>query len=400
MVRPTLSIHPERHETSDAVRYDFDLRYSDNARRNVVFYEFDRNFAPAPVNNFDGILCATILHAMAEGRDIRLHGPATSALLLNLEEFQAAWSRWLPANYRPVGIEVDSAIDSPVLLKRRSISAFSGGVDSAFTLLRNSVRSNTPRHAADTVLMVHGFDVLLSNPSDLHELIDRTVLIREASGVHLRVVRTNSRQLQPQSWEHSFAPQLAACLHLFSTEFSTALIGSSEPYDAMVLPWGSNPVTDHLLTGGSLKIVHDGAGFSRTEKAAFLSHHPAALRSLKVCWEGKRQDRNCGVCEKCVRTRLNLLAVGLDDPPCFDGPLDLSLLNHISIKNDAQLAELRSILEYAETHNINAEWVRLLRNRVRKGKNKKSLRKRAKTALAKAGLLHAVTMVREKLTRN
>ena len=60
-------------------------------------------------------------------------------------------------------------------------------------------------------------------------------------------------------------------MQMFSAEFSHALVGSSEPYDALVLPWGSNPVTDRLLSGGRLAIVHDGAGFSRTDKISFLS---------------------------------------------------------------------------------------------------------------------------------
>src|SRR5262249_536940 len=147
----------------------------------------------------------------------------------------------------------------------------------------------------------------------LRELIDRTRVVREASGSQLRIVSTNSKEIFQQHWGYTFAAQLAACLHLFSAEFSHALIGSSEPYNALVLPWGSNPVTDHLLSGGCLNVIHDGAAFSRTEKIAFLSGSPAALQSLKVCWEGKNQGRNCGVCEKCVRTLLNFLAVGISD---------------------------------------------------------------------------------------
>src|SRR4029450_6022268 len=111
MVSPTLSIHPERHETAETVRYEFDLRYSEDQRRNVLFYEFVRHLAPPPPDNFDGILCAIILHAMAEGRDVNLHGPVTSTILHNLEEFQLAWSRWLPARYRPVAMEADSVIE-------------------------------------------------------------------------------------------------------------------------------------------------------------------------------------------------------------------------------------------------------------------------------------------------
>ena len=180
-------------------------------------------------------------------------------------------------------------------------------------------------------------------------------------------------------------------MHLLSAEFSTALIGSSEPYDALVLPWGSNPVTDHLLSGGNLTIVHDGAAFSRTDKIAFLSGVPSAVQSLKVCWEGKQQGRNCGVCEKCVRTQLNFLAIGVTQPPCFDAPLDLQRIPTIRIRNDALLAEFASILQYAEGRKINAEWVRLLRKRIRRGNRNWTLKGQLRRGLAKVGLLAAAT---------
>jgi hypothetical protein len=34
---------------------------------------------------------------------------------------------------------------------------------------------------------------------------------------------------------------------------------------------------------------------------------------LRVCWENNSPELNCGFCEKCVRTRLQLLAAGVND---------------------------------------------------------------------------------------
>lgn len=397
MPRATLSIHPERRETPDAVRYEFDLRYSGSTRRELIFYEFAHDAALAPVENFDGILCAVVLHAMAEGRDVHLHGPATGAILLNLHEFQLAWSRWLPDLYQPVGIDVESVVDRVPPPRGRSIAAFSGGVDSSFTLLRNSRHASHPHYAVDTVLLVHGFDVTLSNSGALRELIDRTRPIREAAGAQLVVVKTNSKELRLQNWAHSHAAQIAACMHLLSWEFANGLVGSGKSYEALVLRWGSNPVTDHLLSGGALKIVHDGAGFSRTEKVAFLSTSPAALQSLKVCWQGRHQGRNCGECEKCVRTQLNLLAAGVADSPCFDSPLDLRRIPQIPIWDDWQISELGSIVSFAERRNIDAEWLHLLRHRIGRGKNSMTLKQMTKRSLSKAGLLGTFRDVRAKL---
>jgi hypothetical protein len=364
MGTPTLDIHPRVIERADTTRYEFDLAYS-NAPTRTVFYEVPADVAPR-VDNFDGILCAVVLHAMQEHRDVRLRGPATRAALLNLGEFQLVWAGWRPAQYRPVSLEADTIVP-PTARASRSLAAFSGGVDSTFSVLRNNPQAAPPRYPVDTVLLVHGFDVALGLGDALDELIARTAPVRDLTGTRLVVVRTNSKELGLQKWQDSCGAQLAGCLHLFSGAFTHALIASSDAYDELWLPWGTNPLTDHLLSGAQLEIVHDGAAFSRTDKLAFLAGVPAALRTLKVCWEGKDRARNCGVCEKCVRTQINLMAVGVVAPPCFDRPLDPRVIRRLPIKSDLVLAELRSIVEYGERHQLTAAWFHELRRRVRRG---------------------------------
>jgi hypothetical protein len=398
MARPSLVIHPEITESAGLISYKFDLAYSNGSRGNSLFYEVIRQPGTKAVDICDGILCATILHAMREGLDVRLRGTATEAILKNLKEFQLAWARWLPDTYQPVEIHADAILDQTPRTPSRAIAAFSGGVDSLFTMLRHNLEPSVPPHRVDGALMVHGFDVFLKNTADFAELVERTAEIRETMGVSLRVVRTNSKELRLQTWAHSFAAELAACMHFCSAEFSEGLIGSSEPYDALVLPWGSNPVTDHLLSGGALKITHDGAGFSRTDKVAYLSGFPTAMRALKVCWEGARQARNCGVCEKCIRTQLNFLASGVADPPCFDSPLDLRRITSVAIPNDILLAEFRSICEYAERRGVEGEWLRLLRARVRRGTGDRTWKGLAKACLAKVGLLDSARKLRSRST--
>jgi len=400
MASQTLHIHPRLRHIADGVRLEFDLVYSDHPRTATVFYEVAGDAAPSPPDSFDGILCATVLHAMEERRNLRLHGAATGAIVRNLSEFQLAWSRWRPGLYQPVAIEVDSII-SPAQRDGGSLAAFSGGVDSTFTLLRNSPNTDTPQYAVDTAVLVHGFDVALANHDALQELVDRTVPVRDLAGARLCIVRTNSKELGLQRWEDSCGAQLAACLHLFSAAFSHGLIGGSDAYDELWLPWGTNPVTDHLLSGGAMAIVHDGAAFSRTDKVAFLAGVPAALRSLKVCWEGLHQGRNCGVCEKCVRTQLNLRAVGVSDAPCFDRWSDPRGIRHLPITSDLALAELRSIIDYGERHHLEEDWFRALRKRVRQGVGRagrtRTLRHSVRQSLARIHLLDAARLVRSKL---
>src|SRR5262249_5703213 len=143
------------------------------------------------------------------------------------------------------------------------------------------------------------------------------------------------------------------------------LVGSSEPYDGLILPWGSNPATDYLLSGGIMRLIHDGAGFSRTEKIAHIANDRTASRVLKGCWEGKEAHKNCGVCEKCIRTQANFLAAGVARPACFDAPLDPRHIRLIRLRSAPQCAELESIIAYAKAKGMKGEWLEALQVEVK-----------------------------------
>lgn len=130
--------------------------------------------------------------------------------------------------------------------------------------------------------MVHGFDTHIAETAAFSSLLARVRPLLDDLDLELEVVRTNSKEISSMNWEFSHAAQLAACLHNWPGH-SFALLGSSEPYRRLVLPWGSNPATDYLLSGDRTMLVHDGAGFTRAEKLEAISAVPAACRTLKVC---------------------------------------------------------------------------------------------------------------------
>jgi len=88
-----------------------------------------------------------------------------------------------------------------------------------------------------------------------------------------------------------------------------------------------------------MRIVHDGAGYSRTEKVVEIATHKTATRVLKVCWQGQETFKNCGNCEKCIRTQLNFLAAGVSHAPCFDFAFDTGNIASIPLPSDVQYAD-------------------------------------------------------------
>ncbi len=363
-----------------------------------VYYEFDRVMPWVDDMPLDGHVLGVLLHAAAAGRTLHVHGGVTRGMLRHMDELLMVWSRWKPDSYKHIDIIAERVIDGGgMAASGKAIAAFSGGVDATFTALRHTALLPADlRYGLDTLLIVHGFDVRLDNEGDFEKLCERAQPVVRQFQMNLRVMRTNSKEMLGQHWEDSFGLELAACLHMYSAEFAAGLIGSSEPYDALVLPWGSTPVTDPLLSGDCFRVVHDGAGFSRTEKVAALAQQPALCKALKVCWRCEDQSSNCGVCEKCVRTRLNFLAVGGNTLSFMPGELVLSDIRRMVIHNAAQLAELAGIVQYCDAHGVAGEWLPVLRRRVARWKPPVKRESRGKVeklvirGLAAAGLKDTV----------
>jgi len=336
-----------------------------------IFYEFDRIIPFAANTPLDGHVLAALLYAASLGKPLVVHGIVTRAGLRNMRELLMAWSCWKPERYERIDIIPDRVQDlRRAATEDYAIAAFSGGVDATFTALRNAPVVQTAPDAAGyplrSLLMVHGFDVDVYNFDDFEKLTRRVAPLVNALQLDLRVVRTNSRELKIQDWDDSSGLELAACLHMHAGEFQYGLIGSTKPYESLVLPWGSNPVTDHLMSGDQFRIIHDGAGYSRTDKVAEILRYPLACQTLKVCWAGADQSTNCGRCEKCVRTRLNFLAAGaIGTPECFTDPLDVDDIRSIEINNTAQAVEFTSLLASAAEKNITGSWIPFVEDRLR-----------------------------------
>jgi hypothetical protein len=340
---------------------------ADESRHTVeIFYDLIGDTrAPEPYL-LDGFVCGIVLYAMRLGQNIEVRGRMSRDCLRNLDEFQSAWCLWKPSVYKKVSVRPDELI-AYVEQKGDAIAAFSGGVDSTFTLVRHSNdRLGPAGYPLKKAMLVHGFDVPLSEPAQFDALKERVSPLVKELGFELCTIATNSKDLFLQDWADSFISQLAACIHNYSHEFSYGLVAAANAYNAIVLPWGSTAATDHLLSGSALRVVHEGAGYSRTQKVEELAKFPTAMKTLKSCWEGKETFKNCGRCEKCIRTLLNFKAVGVSDPACFDAPLDIALINSIHISNDAQFAELKSIVAYATAKNLHGDWLDALKARVRR----------------------------------
>ena len=74
---------------------------------------------------------------------------------------------------------------------------------------------------------------------------------------------------------------------------------------------------DGLFSSQRIAVIHDGARHARFQKVRELASWPTALAALRVCPSNPGNGLNCGVCEKCLRTRLELFAAGVEETPAL-----------------------------------------------------------------------------------
>jgi hypothetical protein len=317
---------------------------------------------------------------------LRIEGYPCPMLMEGLRTAHAWWRGWGGMPDRAPVIETGPRIPGRALrAQSRGAMFLSGGVDSLHALLINHrlYHRDDPAYVR-TAIVVHGFDIG-KRPRDPEQtrfemLLARLAPIAAETGVTLVPCRTNLRHLPSPlgfwGYRHNGAA-LAAVGHATIPGPSHILIASGNGV-ANDGPLGSHPTIDGLFSSQWLTVVHDGARFSRLDKVRDLARWPAALRALRVCSSQVGEQANCGRCEKCLRTRLELLAAGVEWTEAFGPSLtpaalwevepslaigDCSLLyaDLLPILRERGLAALVHIIEgriaaYRKRAHLGREW--------------------------------------------
>lgn len=257
-------------------------------------------------------LVAVLLLAMQKDEDIWIDHPISPQLLRGLEQYQARFHTWFPERFRVVQIHAKTpslATDACAPLDRGHACAFSGGVDSFYTFLQ--LRSPTSEVGPLTdALFMAGFDMPLNLTASIQQLADAFTELMRDSGIRLWVGATNVRKfVNAVDWTNAHGQALAASALFFEPLWQTFTIPSSYLRESHPR-WGTHPELDPLLSTENLRLSHHGADLHRVDKLRRIVQFRDAESRLRVCWIQDIGLRNCGVCEKCLRTMTALDLLG------------------------------------------------------------------------------------------
>ena len=299
---------------------------------------------PEPTNS-DSYLLAAIMPAMNLGANIYVHGSVSHTLLSNLIEFQRIWLRWCPETYQKISIKADT-IRYGETPNKGVFTAFSGGLDAQFTAYRHAKNlTEDSSQAVSSGVFVHGFDIPLTDTNAFSAASEKADTTLSDIGLKLIQVRTNIREISTVNWEHYCGTALASVFGGLVELAGTFLIASGESEINLNVPWGSHPMTDPLMSSGQFQIIHDGDGYTRSEKIKLIANWKQGIKNLRVCFVGDDLSQNCGQCEKCLRTRLSFILAGEPNPSCYEAPLQSDDLNSIALPNEGARYEWRLIYD-------------------------------------------------------
>lgn len=285
-------------------------------------FEIENEAAALGEPSADAFLAACYPLAAVHGESrVRIDGGPCPMLVEGLRTAHAWWVSWggmppaAPA-IEPRGRARNEATAGP----RRAVGCLSGGVDGLHMLMcnRRLYRPDDPAYIREA-LFVHGFDIgkrARDPENERYQMaLRRLAPIAAETGLRLISCRTNLRHLPslPDFWylRHNGAA-LAAVGHAAISGPGFLFIAASHDV-ANPVPIGSHPAIDGLFSSQRVTVVHDGARHPRFDKVRDLASWPTALAALRVCGANPGSAANCGRCEKCLRTRLELLAAGVEE---------------------------------------------------------------------------------------
>ena len=289
----------------------------------VIYVERDELGAEAFWPNPNGFLLGAIVPAMHMGeRRVQVEGTVCPELRNGLFTVMQQLREWYgPENHESVVIEPTKGFSAPVPPNTRRVASFlSGGVDALATLVVN--RRDYPLDHPESIrdgFLVHGIDVggyegLDRNDGHFQVAVEALSDVAEEARLNLIPLSTNFRFLVDSDElfaRESHGATFAGLVHMHSQHVTSSLLASTCSIDALG-PWGSHPLLEPYYSSADLQVKHNGTWMTRFEKMQHIVDWKPAMRNLRTCYHPFRPPDvlNCGRCEKCLRTMVELLAAG------------------------------------------------------------------------------------------
>lgn len=321
----------------------------------------------------DPVVVSLMYHLLIGGYDFKSDIPISGRLYHHLtKDLIPHFVSMNPDLVKPITLNVPVS-DQKIQKKANFVgTGISCGIDSLCTI-KEYLQEETPDYKLTHLLnfklgahhgLLHPCPEDIENKNFKDELVIANKFSKEI-GFTMIVVDSNINQMANKFWgaipfgNVAWFRNVGAMLvmqeyfskYIFATSYATFRDFNLDFTDGLEHNlWWSMP----LLGSDYLEVVPANSSMTRIEKTEFISDFEPAYNNLSVCWLG---NKNCGECDKCIRTLVALDFIGVLDK--FKNVFDVEkyyknrnrILRHVVLfgKRDAFFREL---CKYASVHNI------------------------------------------------
>lgn len=309
-----------------------------HVRDSLVWYAVDNCYGQYLCDETaDAFVLLMLQLAMQSGQDIRVEAPVSARLLFNIENtLQPLFLKAFPDFHR-IKIEVES----------ESVQSFHGtavgcgcslGVDSFSSLLKH-LSQDVPESYRVTHLALFNcgqlgdLDINGAEQS-LYETLAQLEPFAEEMNLPLVSINSNLNELYVNSGVRllqSSINRTISCALALQKLFGKYVYSSAYTVDDFHVSQKDESYMESALTPlmgtESMEAILSNPAMTRVEKTAYLSQYEITYRYLDVCWSGQmkygvdqkptlyetKTKKNCGRCQKCLRTLLTLDILGKID---------------------------------------------------------------------------------------
>lgn len=283
--------------------------------RKRIWYEVPTEFINKN-SAWDAFYIIALPLAIALNEDLIFDGKVSLDLLKKTREIENYYHEVSKRKIKiKTRIEKNSEKNSGT--NRLAAQFFTLGVDSFYTLY---CLDENRQHQNSSLIYVDGYDIPFYQKQFLkivHQKIDQVALKNKKQSIF---VSTNLRTMSDSiiGWGRFHVTALVAVHHLLK---SSHVFISGESFEAS--DWGLRFGVDNLYSTKEKKVELVGHNISREkklEKILDTNSKSIFLENVRVCWENVRGEKliyNCSECQKCFKTKLSLMSLGVMETPTF-----------------------------------------------------------------------------------
>jgi len=263
----------------------------------------------------------------------------------SLKNLRKVYSNYFPKFSLSGDIHVQKIISNRFNNKRNSL-LFSGGLDSVISYIKNRDKNPiliTLLRTSDDPRNFEYHNEIKNLHKKFAEGEEKEIHFIESKmwTGHSDTINNNllGKDFETKNWQENVSHgliMLGLCAPLTVEKIGNIALASTYSHNSgHNIPHGSHWLAENDVSWGDIHATYDGSNLTRQDKIRVLKKYPKYQQYLRVCFSSNvlgTELKNCGNCEKCLRTITGLILEETNPNKC-----------NFDVKNDV-LDELKKLL--------------------------------------------------------